>query len=95
MWMLMYVPDERSDSLVLAVDGDIQPQKAQYAPGGQFTYGTSHIYYWNRISDIRLAAGEHVLGILPVKTGFRVDRIYLTVGEELPPGDAEWDEVLR
>lgn len=95
VWMLMYVPDERSDSLVLAVDGDIQPQKEQYAPGGQFTYGTSHIYYWNRISDIRLAAGEHVLGILPVKTGFRVDRIYLTVGEELPPGDAEWDEVLR
>ena len=42
-----------------------------------------------------ISAGEHVLGILPVKTGFRVDRIYLTVGEELPPGDAEWDEVLR
>lgn len=95
VWMLMYVPDERSDSLVLAVDGSVQPQEEQFSGGGQFTYGTSHIYYWNLISDIRLAAGEHIFSILPIKTGFRVDRIYLTMGEELPPGDAEWDEGLR
>ena len=95
VWMLMYIPDERSDSLILALDGSVQPQEEQFSGGGQFTYGTSHIYYWNLISDIRLAAGEHIFSILPVKTGFRVDRIYLTMGDELPPGDAEWDEGLR
>ena len=95
VWMLMYIPDERSDSLILALDGSVQSQEEQFSGGGQFTYGTSHIYYWNLISDIRLAAGEHIFSILPVKTGFRVDRIYLTMGDELPPGDAEWDEGLR
>jgi len=45
-------------------------------------------------TDIRLSAGEHTFTILPVKTGFRVDRIYLTMGEELPPGDREWDEAV-
>lgn len=95
VWMLMYIADERSDSLVVAVDGDIQPHQEQYAVGGQFTYGISHIYYWNLISDIWLTPGEHIFSIFPVKTGFRVDRIYLTMGEELPPGDAGWDEGVR
>ncbi len=91
VWLLMYVPGDRSDSLALAVDGDVRPREEQYSGGGQFTYGTSHIYYWNLIADIRLTAGEHTFTILPVKTGFRVDRIYLTMGDELPPGDREWD----
>ena len=94
VWILMYIPGDRSDSLALAVDGDIRPREEQYSGGGQFTYGTSHIYYWNLITDIRLSAGEHTFTILPVKTGFRVDRIYLTMGEELPPGDREWDEAV-
>lgn len=93
VWLLMYVPDARSDLLVLAVDGVIQPLQEQFSKGGQFTYRTSHIYYWNLISDIQLTSQEHVFSILPLKSGFRVDRIYLTTGEELPPNDYEWDEV--
>ena len=95
VWLLMYVADARSDLLVLAVDGIIQPLQEQFSKGGQFTYGTSHIYYWNLISDIQLTAQEHVFSILPVKSGFRVDRIYLTMGEELPPNDYEWDGIIR
>ena len=81
--------------LALALDGNIQPVEKQFSHGGQFTYGTSHIYYWNLLSDIELTKEEHVLSIIPIKTGFRVDRIYLTRGDELPPDDGGWDEVTE
>lgn len=95
VWILMYVPDSSSDMLALALDGNIQPVEKQFSHGGQFTYGTSHIYYWNLLSDIELTKEEHILSIIPIKTGFRVDRIYLTRGDELPPDDGGWDEVTE
>lgn len=95
VWLLLYIPDDRSDLFVLAVDGIVQPLQEQFSKGGQFTYGTSHIYYWNLISDIQLTSQEHVFSIFPIKSGFRVDRIYLTMGEELPPNDYEWDKIIR
>lgn len=94
VWLLMYVPDCRSDLIALALDGSVQPVEEQFSHGGQFTYGTSHIYYWNLLSDIELTKKEHILSILPLKTGFRVDRIYLTKGDELPPADDSWDEAI-
>ena len=95
MWLLLYIPDDRSDLFVLSVDNVIQPLQEQFSKGGQFTYGTSHIYYWNLISDIQLTSQEHVFSIFPIKSGFRVDRIYLTMGEELPSNDYEWDKIIR
>lgn len=95
VWILMYVADSSSDKLALALDGNVQPVEKQFSHGGQFTYGTSHIYYWNLLSDIELTKKEHVLSIIPLKTGFRVDRIFLTKGEELPPDDGSWDEVIK
>lgn len=39
VWLLMYVADARSDLLVLALDGDVQPLEEQYSHGGNLLMG--------------------------------------------------------
>lgn len=94
-WLLVYFPDDRSDSCCLAVDGNVQPLDKQYSRGKLFTYRTIHIYHWNLISDVELTEGEHTFSILARKSMLRVDRIYLTQGDELPPADAGWADSPR
>ena len=56
---------------------------------------TQQIWLWTLLSDVELEAGRHVLSVLARKSGLRIDRIYLTIGDQLPPVDANWAPSLR
>ncbi|MEK4059982.1 MULTISPECIES: glycosyl hydrolase 115 family protein [unclassified Paenibacillus] len=95
VWMLIRHYNDKSDSCYLVVDGGARPLSEQFGKGELHTYSTSQVYYWCLISDLELTTGEHVLSILARKSQLRVDRIYLTRGDELPPLDAEWKDSIR
>jgi hypothetical protein len=95
VWMLLRHYNKHSDSCYLALDGVVQPVSEQACKGNLHTYNTSEVYYWCFISDMDITAGEHVLSVLARKSELRIDRIYLTQGDELPPVDAEWMDSER
>ncbi|UQZ35396.1 hypothetical protein C2I18_18840 [Paenibacillus sp. PK3_47] len=95
VWMLIRHYTNKSDSCNLAVDGKVIPLSEQFGRGELHTYNTSYVYYWSVIAEIELSAGEHTFSILARKSEFRVDRIYLTTGDELPPVDAAWKDSAR
>jgi hypothetical protein len=94
-WLLVLFEDTTDDACVLAVDGTVQPPSRQFCGGDLYSFGTQHIWFWTHLSDVDLTPGHHVLSVLARKSGLRVDRIYLTTGDELPPIDAAWQPSLR
>ncbi len=95
VWLHMRHYNNQSDSCYLAVDGVTRPLEEQPRKGNHHTYNTAYVYYWCFMSELELTAGEHVFSILARKSQLRVDRIYLTLGDELPPVDADWTDSVR
>jgi hypothetical protein len=95
VWLLLWHYNSKSDSCWLSLDGVLQPLSEQLGRGKLHTYNTAYAYYWCLLSDLYIPAGEHQLSIIARKSELRIDRIYLTLGDELPPVDAEWVESRR
>ncbi|HKP07741.1 MAG TPA: glycosyl hydrolase 115 family protein, partial [Microbacterium sp.] len=95
VWLLMKFDDRTDDALTLALDGVVQPESAQFGHDGFCTYGTRQLWVWTLVSDLDIDAGRHVVSVLARKSGLRIDRLYLTLGSELPPVDAEWRPSAR
>ncbi|MNE24495.1 hypothetical protein D3C80_1177880 [compost metagenome] len=94
-WLLVRHHNFQSDSCYLALDGNVQPLSEQFGRGKIHTYNTAQVYYWCHISDLVISSGEHVLSILACESQLRIDRIYLSAGDELPPADAQWQDSGR
>lgn len=94
-WLLVKFDDNKDDSCVIAVDGIPQPLHDQYSRGELCAYGLRQRWIWVCISDIDLRSGAHTFSIIARKSGLRVDRAYLTTGDELPPVDALWSPSPR
>ena len=90
VWLLVKFDDNHDDSCVIAIDGTPQPVEVQHSRGELCAYGLRQRWIWVHLSDIDLTAGAHDFAILARKSGLRIDRVYLTLGDELPPVDAEW-----
>jgi hypothetical protein len=90
VWLLIKSNHLDDDSCWLAINGAPQPLDEQHSRGGLFGWDTSQLWHWTTLSDVTLTAGEHTLSLLAHEAGLRIDRIYLTTGDELPPADAEW-----
>lgn len=95
VWMLIRFYDDTSDACCLALDGRVQPFSEQFSKGRLFTFSTAQIYFWSHISDLDIAEGIHTLSVFGVKSGLRIDRIYLTQGTEKPSMDADWQASER
>ncbi|MDF2871668.1 MAG: hypothetical protein K0R05_3243 [Anaerocolumna sp.] len=95
IWLLLRHYNDKSDSCYFALDGKVQPVTEQYSKGKLHTYNTSQVYYWCSISDLEFTKGEHIFGVLARKSELRIDRIYISSGQELPPVDAEWKDSKR
>lgn len=90
IWLLVKFDDDRSDSCYLALDGNVQDIEKQFSMGNMFTYSMKQRWNWQAVSDMELQIGEHTFSIQARKSGLRIDRVYLTTGDELPPSDDRW-----
>lgn len=95
IWLLLRHYNDKSDSCYFTLDGKVQPVSEQYSKGKLHTYNTAQVYYWCSISHFDFSKGEHIFGILARKSELRIDRIYITSGQELPPLDADWKDSKR
>ena len=91
-WLLVRFDSDDDDSCVLAVDGTPQAVAEQFCGGDMFSFGNARIWVWIELSELELTAGPHVLSVLARKSRLQVDRLYLTLGDERPPGDADWPD---
>ncbi|MCD7834327.1 MAG: glycosyl hydrolase 115 family protein [Lachnospiraceae bacterium] len=92
IWMLLKYDDEFSARVAIGIDGKVLPQEKMYGSGRLFNYGTKQNWVWMLLADAELAPGEHMLTVYAVASGIRVDRIFLTREESIPPIDVEWRE---
>ena len=87
VWLLMRFDDPSNDAVTVGIDKIMQPRGEQYGRGGFFTYSSQFQWVWLLLSELEIPKGEHVFALAAVKSGLRIDRIYLTKGTELPPDD--------
>ncbi|GIP43542.1 hypothetical protein J45TS6_20010 [Paenibacillus sp. J45TS6] len=95
IWLLLRHYNNQSDSCYLSLDGVVRPLSEQLGQGKLHTYNTAQLYYWCYISDLELTMGDHLFSILARKSELRIDRIYMSMGEELPPADLMWKDSIR
>lgn len=93
IWLLIKFEDAKSDACVLGLDGKLQACGEQFGGGNLFSYGMMQRWNWQAIADMELSEGMHLFSIMGRKSGLRIDRIYITAGEEWPPTDEQWDEM--
>lgn len=92
LWLLMFIPDNMSDTCYFAVDGEILPLICQHRNGQLFNYSTAHIYFWCHVCNINISEGEHIFSVYACDPGLQIDRIYLSRGSDNPPVDADWQD---
>ncbi|MDX6280084.1 MAG: hypothetical protein QOH03_1155, partial [Kribbellaceae bacterium] len=86
VWLLVKFNHKDDDACWLAVDGvPLQPERQL------FGWDVAQRWHWALVGDVGLAAGAHSLSVLACEAGLRVDRIYLSTGDELPPADQDWN----
>lgn len=90
IWMLVKYDSRDDDACVVALDGTPQPPSAQFSGGDLYSFGTQQIWVWNHLTDLTIPAGVHTFSVLARKARLRIDRIYLTSGDQRPPTDASW-----
>lgn len=90
IWLLAKFNVKEEAFFGVGVDGAVIPGEKLYHKGCMWRYEAEQIYRWVPIGRVELEKGEHTLQILALASGMRFDRIYLTVGRELPPMDGEW-----
>ncbi|MBD7969462.1 glycosyl hydrolase 115 family protein [Paenibacillus gallinarum] len=95
IWLLLRHYNDQSDSCYLSLDGIVKPLSEQLSKGKLHTYNTAQLYYWCYISDLELTMGDHLFSILARKSELRIDRIYMSISEELPPADLMWKDSIR
>ncbi|WP_344065995.1 glycosyl hydrolase 115 family protein [Microbacterium pumilum] len=95
VWLLLSFQDDQDDSCVIALDGVPQLVEEQFSGGSLCTYGARQAWIWAHLSDLEIDEGPHTFSIHARKSGLRIDRVYLTLGDELPPVDANWHATTR
>ncbi|GAA3614351.1 glycosyl hydrolase 115 family protein [Kineosporia mesophila] len=90
LWALVKFDSDRDDSFFIAVDGTPRPLAEQFSGGDMFSFGVVQAWVWVEITELNLPAGRHTVSVLARKSRLRMDRLYLTIGEEFPPGDHDW-----
>lgn len=91
IWILAKFDDTFSDTVQIGFDSIPQPINDQYLKGRMWSYQAKQIWRWIPVSEIELTAGEHLFTIYSVKSRLKLDRIYITAGNELPPDDEHWN----
>ena len=96
LWLLMKFEDADSDFCRIGIDGRIWELPRMYSSGEDFfTYSMKQRWHWRATGGMELAEGIHLLSIYGTKPDLRIDRIYLSKGDEWPPVDCEWKESRR
>lgn len=91
IWFLLKYDDAYSAGCHIGIDGKVILQKEMFAEGQLFNFGTQQNWVWMIVAEADMEAGLHTFSIYAKASELRIDRIYLTKGEEYPPLDAEWD----
>ena len=96
LWLLMKFEDADSDFCRIGVDGRVWEKARMYVSGnGFFTYSMKQRWHWRAVGETEMTKGVHLLSIYGTKPDLRIDRIYLSKGEEWPPVDCGWKESRR
>ncbi len=95
VWLLIKFDDDFAASCQIGLDGNPQPFREQFSKGHLYTYSTKQIWFWTLLSDIEILEGEHIFSLYGLRSGLRIDRIYLTLGGENAPMDRDWRESER
>ena len=96
LWLLMKFEDADSDFCRIGVDGRVWEKARMYVSGnGFFTYSMKQRWHWRAVEETEMTKGVHLLSIYGTKPDLRIDRIYLSKGEEWPPVDCGWKESRR
>ncbi|MGX7131614.1 glycosyl hydrolase 115 family protein [Enterococcus songbeiensis] len=94
VWLFLKYDNKGTDGICIGANGTIQPVTEQYSRKGLFSFLNLQIWHWNLISKLELKKGENLFSIYGRTAGVKIDRVYLTKTDELPPLDAEWKSTI-
>ena len=90
IWVHMKIKDAFQTRIALGMDGVLQEEDSVYQGYEIFRFSAEQAWRWVPLWKNSFREGEHTLGIYLMSSGMRIDRIYMTKGNELPPEDYRW-----
>lgn len=92
VWLLAKFNRREEAFLSAGIDNQPLSEEHLYCKGCLWRYEAEQIYRYVPVAQAALEEGEHTLSLYGLASGMRFDRIYVTKGGELPPGDIQWTE---
>lgn len=93
VWLLLKYSTRGHDKIIIAVDGQVCQSDTYISQRGLFSYLNLSIWHWNQLTSLSFSKGKHILSVYGVSSEVVIDRIYLTKNGDLPPLDAQWDQL--
>lgn len=90
VWTLIKFNSIEDSYMAVGMDGKVLIDHDQPYKNSLWKYEAEQVWRWVPIVKTFVEAGEHILTVYAYASGIRVDRIYLTRGEEYPPEDCLW-----
>ena len=85
IWIRSFCWGNDASKFALAVDGRVFEEKELYQGKSIWTYSSENVWKWIPALELELEAGEHTLEVYALSSRLRMEQIYITAGEELPP----------
>ena len=85
LWIRTFFWDREASHFAIGMDGKLYEEKELYQGKSVWSYSSENVWKWVPAITLELAPGEHVLEVYALSSRLRMEQIYITSGEELPP----------
>ena len=90
LWILLRINPVRPYCLGAAVNHVFVNNEQLYNQGRIWRYEAEQIWRWIPLADMELNGGKNLLTLAVMAGGVRIDRLYLTKKDDMPPVDLDW-----
>lgn len=88
LWIRAFFWDRDASHFAIGVDGKVYEEKELYRGKMIWSYSSENVWKWIPALELELAPGEHTLEVYALSSRLRLEQLYITAGDELPPANA-------
>lgn len=85
IWIRTFCWGNDALHFTLSLDGKVLTEKELYKGKMIWGYSSENVWKWIPAVELEMSAGQHILEVYALSSRLRMEQLYITSGEELPP----------
>lgn len=87
IWIRAHMWGTDTSHFTISLDEKAVPEKELYGGAPIWRYSMEQVWEWIPVWKQELTQGEHLISIHALSSHLRIEKIYMTTGDELPPAE--------